>query len=106
MTMWEYIAGNLPYFLPYALLYLIGIVVAVFNIQRAGAAAFMVMGACLVLFILMVAGQLVHAYMASTQQYGNVAFKVFGFVRNALDVIATGVLILASFVGRGARGRA
>ena len=45
MTMWEYIAGDLPYVLPYALLYLIGIVVAAFNIRRAGAAAFMVLGA-------------------------------------------------------------
>ena len=104
MTMWEYIAGNLPYALPYALLYLIGIIVAAFNIRRAGATAFMVMGACLVLLFLMIAGQLVHAYMVSTQQYGNVAFKVFGFVRSALDVVATAVLIVAAFVGRGRRG--
>lgn len=100
--MWEYIAGDLPYALSWALLYLIGIIVAAFNIRRAGAAAVMVMGACLVLLFLTIAGQLVHAYMASTQQYGsgNVAIGIFGIVRSALDVIATGVLLGAPFVGR------
>ncbi len=102
--MWEYIASNIPYILPYALLYLFGIIVAAFNIRRAGAAAVMVMGACLVLLVLMVAYQLVHAYMLSTQQYGNIMFGVFSLVRTALDVVGTGVLIFAVFVGRKQQG--
>lgn len=102
--MWEYIAGDLFYVLPWVLLYLTGIIVAAFNIQRARAAAVMVMGACLVLLVLMVAYQLVHAYMLSTQQYGNIMFGVFSLVRTALDVVGTGVLIFAVFVGRKQQG--
>lgn len=52
----------------------------------------------------MVAYQLVHAYMLSTQQYGNIMFGVFSLVRTALDVVGTGVLIFAVFVGRKQQG--
>ena len=99
--MWDYIAGNLLYTLPFALLYLAGMVAAAINIGRAPAAAFMVMTACFIMLMVLIAGQVFHAWVYSTQSYDSVGYKIYGYVRTITDLFTMGLLVFAAFVGRG-----
>lgn len=102
MEFWEHMASNLTYVIPYVLLYLVGIVVAAINIRRLGTPAWIVVGACSILLVSIFASQIIQAYFYSTEQWTSIAWKVWGYFRMLVDLVATAAIIFAVFAGRAA----
>lgn len=106
-----YLLQQLPIMLPLALMYLVGIILALIHLNRLGTPAALALAGCVILLLMTLASPIAQAYVLALPRDGEMPATLFtrlmgaiGIVRLLFDIVGFSLMLAAVFMRRRPRG--